>query len=147
MKSFKAFTIMEVVVALAISAIVSTIGYFAIISIGNTIRTKNSNLSQIELIQEVRFLLAYDFSKYHNWEKQSGTTFSTTENNIGYQFLKNKIIRTQAEKIQEFNFDQIELIPRGSQNNFELKLALNSKSYNLYFSMNQKWETQDSRLN
>jgi prepilin-type N-terminal cleavage/methylation domain-containing protein len=60
----KAFTIAELVVALAISAVVTAIGYYSIGAVGNTLRLRNEQQNQIEKIQEIRVLLEHDFSRY-----------------------------------------------------------------------------------
>ncbi|MFT6442628.1 MAG: prepilin-type N-terminal cleavage/methylation domain-containing protein [Salibacteraceae bacterium] len=107
---FKAFTISELVVAMAISAIVATIGYVAFNSIGKTVEFKSNGLAEIEQIQELRFLLKKDFAQFHDWEIINENKFQSVSGAVEYEFLVDRIIRQQIEVVTSFNFSEFKLI-------------------------------------
>jgi prepilin-type N-terminal cleavage/methylation domain-containing protein len=123
---FKAFTISELVVAMAISAIVATIGYLAFNSIGKTVELKSNGLTEIEQIQELRFLLKKDFAQFHDWEIINENKFQSASGAVGYEFLEDRIIRQQIEVVTSFNFSEVKLIQLTEQGSYQIATKLKS---------------------
>lgn len=103
----KAFTITELTVALAISAIVTTIGYYSINSVRGVLKLRNENLNAIEQIQELRFLLEHDFSRYHDWSSENIGKIQSSRGQIQYQFSEKSITRSVLNQELLFTFDSV----------------------------------------
>jgi len=132
----KAFTIAELTVALAISAIVISVGYYSFRIIGNTVEMKGSNLSQIEDLNEFRFLLQYDLFQYHDWITQDGSVFFSKQGSCVYTFGNEKINRNFNGSDADFEFSSV-ILSKQSEGTLDYKLILNDfgKEYILYFQI------------
>lgn len=136
----KAFTIAELVVALAISAFIASLGYYAINAVGNTIRLKNENLASIEQLQELRFVLKQDLNQHHDWNLL-GNRFRSETARIEYLFEKKYIERNRFNKIQRFECDSVKMnsVWNNTINNIEqinLELTFKKNQYQLFFHVN-----------
>ena len=132
---FKAFTIAELVVAMAISAIVATIGYVAFNNIGKTAQLKSNGLAEIEQIQELRFLLKKDFSQYHDWEIINENKFQSYSGEVSYEFLENKIIRIQLNNQIAYEFAKVSVQKDQETGQFQILLTRGTKQMDLGFEI------------
>ena len=132
---FKAFTIAELVVAMAISAIVATIGYVAFNNIGKTAQLKSDGLAEIEQIQELRFLLKKDFSQYHDWEIINENKFRSVSGEVGYEFLENQIIRIQLNNQIAYAFAKVSVQKDQETGQFQIRLTRGTKQMDLGFEI------------
>ncbi len=132
---FKAFTIAELVVAMAISAIVATIGYVAFNNIGKTAQLKSNGLAEIEQIQELRFLLKKDFSQYHDWEIINENKFRSVSGEVGYEFLENQIIRIQLNNQIAYAFAKVSVQKDQETGQFQIRLTRGTKQMDLGFEI------------
>ena len=132
----KAFTITELVVAMAISALIATVGYYSISAVGNTLRLKNENATIVEEIQELRFILKYDLSHQHDWI-MLGNTLESNGSGIRYVIGETFIRRSILGKEQQFAFKKIAYQDvrneqTGELSVLKLELSQKEKIYPLY---------------
>ena len=132
---FKAFTISELVVAMAISAIVATIGFVAFNSIGKTVELKSKGLTEIEQLQELRFLLKKDFSQFHDWEIINENKFHSVSGVIEYEFLEGRILRVQSGQHMEYKYSKVSLQKSQEATRFQIQLMNGNKQIVLGFEL------------
>ena len=128
----KAFTIVELIAALAISAVVSTIGFYAFITVGKTSRIKSEQLDQIERQQELRFLLKFDFMMNHDWELLEGNRLYSQSAELSYVFSENKVVRESFNQVSEFGFQEVRFQGDiNGSNLYYLQISEKGKEYDL----------------
>ncbi|MBL4707501.1 MAG: prepilin-type N-terminal cleavage/methylation domain-containing protein [Flavobacteriales bacterium] len=120
----KAFTITELTIALAISAIVTTIGYHSIEIVSKVLRLRNENLNYIEQTQELRFLLKHDFSRYHDWSSKSRGVIRSNRGGIQYRFTEKEITRSEMNQELVFQFDSVLVQQQINEQSFVLNSIL-----------------------
>lgn len=122
----KAFTITEVIVALAISSIVAAVAYYSFNTVLSlSIQNKNA-LERIDNLQELKFLMTYDFTFNHNWVKENNT-IKTIDDKIKYVFNAHNVTRTYRADEKIFFFNKVEVLTTNYINQAtlsELKLML-----------------------
>jgi prepilin-type N-terminal cleavage/methylation domain-containing protein len=143
----KAFTISELIVALAISAIVTSVGYYAFRAIGQNVELKGNNLSQIENLDELRFLLRYDFYQNHDWVAQGKNSFNSESGFISYTFGSEEIIRSFNGKQTVFNFTSVQLSNfRIGSKDYILKLNQLGQEYNIVIQIHNNLKFAEESL-
>lgn len=142
MKNLKAFTVVEMMVALTLTAVLSTITFYALFSVNSLLSQKNSVLKKIEKQSELRFLMNLDLNRNFYWELGSDEkTMQTLDKRIEYKFDNNTIIRKQGDKSEAFEFEKLEVKWEKTKNSKILKkivieIQSNKKVYSLSFMLN-----------
>ena len=138
----RAFTILELVVAMAISATVITIAYYTISSINRVVSIKKAAMISTEQLHEFRLITNYDFSKAYNWSV-TDNIIESTNGHIVYEFLENEVRRIGQGRSQSFTFDSVEKMTENySERNILSTLIVtlkeNGSQYVLFFPLNQE---------
>jgi prepilin-type N-terminal cleavage/methylation domain-containing protein len=140
----KAFTLVEMIVALAISATLTAVTYYAFSAVQRVSTLKMEQLTGIEKMQELRFLLEYDFSTQLNWEwDASNNILATQDGSLSYEWQEKAIKRQSGEQITIFKLDKLEWTLKnyeGEQVVAQLNLLLREQEqdYSLRFSVNKE---------
>jgi|GEM_PF-4053900 len=147
-KKLKAFSIVELVVALAIGAILVTISYFAYDTIQKTFGLKRALMKHSEQMHNLHFLMQMDFNRNQIWSMdKSSPTVKTQDGVYQYNFAKDKIQRKQGEQIYEFGVDELKWSTEKHQyanqlKQIKLEWKLNNREYVLIFPLNQTAKSQ-----
>lgn len=148
----KAFTIVEMMIALAISAVVITITYYAITSVTKTLNFRQSQIVETEALHELRFLLHYDFDQNQSWETNEQASLVELDQQLRYDFSSTTIKRMQGEREQAFIFDKVEQTLFYFKNTnlpsrLKLRLSRGGQRYLFNFPLNNDAATQLKHIN
>ena len=140
----RAFTLMEMIVALAISATVTAVTYYAFTSIRRLNNQKQKNLAAVEQLHEFRFLMNYDFTMNPFWSWDENTAQLTTANNeVSYTFKPDQLIRKSSNQITTFTFDRISWevqnhLQEGMVEGIKMEISRNGKTLPLRIRLNEE---------
>jgi len=114
-KKVKSFTLIEIVVALAISSIVLAIAYSCYNIVGNNFIQQKEKNSRIHNFHLLHSLLMHDFNKSQLVERKNETTLSLyfAENMITYQFEDGLYVLRKFDNLRAdtfpINYDEVSI--------------------------------------
>ena len=143
MQKIRAFTIIEMIVALAISALVVVIAFYALSSLKKVQQVKQSSLESSEELREFQFVIKADFLKYNGWKQEENQmTISDESNSVIYEFFEDSVQRNSRGKQTIFKFSSVQLntqFYKGSNILKQVNIGLikNNKESLLTFPVNE----------
>ncbi|MAC95383.1 MAG: hypothetical protein CMC96_07765 [Flavobacteriales bacterium] len=144
----KGFTILEMIVALAIAATVLSISYYAFISVSLAVDNQQKEFSRIESLHKISFLLSNDLNGKEEWSWSENNKL--TNGILSYQFNKSSIVRAIEESEQVFYFDEISIDKYFYSNSdyisqLKIKLKLGQQQFDFSYSLNEQAEIKVNR--
>lgn len=143
MKKLKAFSLLELIVALAIMATVSAIIFYSVKTITRMDKSHKSKLYNIELIHEMLYWMNSDLCVQQNWEYSWGEDKHLLANDSIHYFFNSKncgrvvgqdslVINANEVSFTPILFSDSEIIT-----SFELNISTNDTDFPITFEINQ----------
>lgn len=143
MKKLKAFSLLELIVALAIMATVSAIIFYSVKTITRLNKSQKSKLYNVELIHEMLYWMNSDLSVRQNWKYSWEEEKHLLANDSIYYFFNAKNCgRVVGQDSLVINANEISFVPilfSDSEiiTSFELGISTNDTDFPIIFEVNQ----------